>query len=157
MCSHTLARANAARSRKTPKFFDTPNGKSWWVNFPSSHRRSFDLKILVPDGASGSFSGPFFLAKTPDFPLFFFLPTNRPVLSCSGGVLWVWSGSKPRRHTNYGGHERTDSLGFGLRCCCCCCWHWPNGRLGPASQSAYTDDCMIVCVSIFPILGTVPN
>lgn len=106
----------------------TPNGKSWWVNFPSSHRRSSSTRNLFRT-VVGTVFPPKSKIPASFFPPFF-LPTNRPVL-----VLRSERIETTVRHTNYGGHERTDSLGFGLRCCCC--WHWPNGRLGPASRSAY--------------------
>lgn len=125
VCSH-----ENARSRKTPKFFNTKRE----IVVGEFSFKSSPQQPQLRNPCSGSLfrilSGPFFLQILLNFPVFF-LPTNRP-------VLWwccVQSGSKPRRHTNYGGHERTDSLGFGLRCYCC--WHWPNGRLGPARRSAY--------------------
>lgn len=134
--THTRVRSRecCSRSRKTPKFnFNTKReivvGE---FSFKSSPQQPLNCGIRSSDVVPEC-RGTVFSSKLPRSCFLFYAQFFLPILI----VLWCWvqSGSKPRRHTNYGGHERTDdgSLGFGL----CCCWHWPNGRLGPASQSAY--------------------
>lgn len=142
--THTWTRS---RSRKTPKFFDTKREivVGEFPKTPSSHRNRSQIR--------GRFRGRFW--RTPSvgrfslpknsstvFPLF---SLNRPPPGAG------FPRSKPRRHTNYGGHERTDSLGFG------CCWHWPKswhtrqGKAGSqarASQSVRPHVSLSVCVCV---------
>lgn len=140
---HTLANATRAQGKHLNS--STPNGKSWWVNLPSSHR---SLNCGTRSGRRCSVDR-FFLAQKLQNSFFFspfFLPTNR--------VLWCGAGFRADRN-----HDDTQTTGAtsGLTRLS---WFWPlllalAEREARASQSVriWIAVCVCVCVDFPCTLG----